>query len=104
MRVWKEEHEPEGKRLIPLRMVSCCVLSRTRPLLFVFHALQIPWEEDFTHSTARELFGSNLLALTWIKGEPLPGDLVTDILRGLELEQDTSEELRRRTTGASDAL
>ena len=64
---------------------------------------QIPWEEDFTHSTARELFGSNLLALTWIKGEPLPDDLVNDILRGLELERDTLEERHRRSTGASDA-
>ena len=23
VRVWKEEHEPEGKPLIPLRMVRC---------------------------------------------------------------------------------
>ena len=28
-----------------------------------------------------------MLVLTWIKGEPLPGDLVSDILRGLRLKQ-----------------
>ena len=67
VRVWKEEHEPEGKPLIPLRM--------------------IPWGEDFTFPVARELFGSNLLTLTWIKGEPLPGCLVTDVLRGLGLQR-----------------
>ena len=33
---------------------------------------QIPWDEEFTFPAARELFGSNLLVLTWIKGEPLP--------------------------------
>ena len=28
-----------------------------------------------------------MLVLTWIKGEPLPGDLVGDILRGLGLDR-----------------
>ena len=59
---------------------------------------QLPWGEEFTYPAARELFGSNLLVLTWIKGEPLPGDLVSDILGGLGLERETQEEFRRRST------
>ena len=59
---------------------------------------QISWDEDFDHETGRELFGSNLLALTWIKGDPLPGELVGDILRGLGLERETDEQQRRRVT------
>ena len=39
-----------------------------------------------------ELFGSNLLALTWIKGEPMPGELVDEILRGLGLMRETEDE------------
>ena len=39
---------------------------------------QIPWGEEFDHECARELFGSNLLVLTWITGESLPGELVGD--------------------------
>ena len=64
---------------------------------------QISWGEAFEQETARALFGSNLLALTWIKGEPLPGDLVTDVLRGLGLEQESFEEWRKRTSGLSAA-
>ena len=48
---------------------------------------RIPWGEEFEHQTARELFDSNLLALTWIKGETMPGELVDQILRGLGLER-----------------
>ena len=58
---------------------------------------QIPWGNQFDHETARELFGSNLLALTWIKGDPMPGELVDEILRGLGLERETDEQRRRRT-------
>ena len=51
---------------------------------------QIPWDDDeFDHATARELFGSNLLALTWIKGKPMPRELVDEILRGLGLERES---------------
>ena len=59
---------------------------------------QISWDEDFDHKTGRELFGSNLLALTWIKGDPLPGELVGDILRGLGLERETDEQRHARTS------
>merc|ERR1719473_982738 len=69
VRVWREEHEPEGKSLIPLRM--------------------IPWGEEFAFPVARELFGSNLLTLTWIKGEPLPDGLVDDVLKALKLDHQT---------------
>ena len=34
--------------------------------------------------------------LTWIKGEPMPGDLVDEILRGLGLERETDEQRRQR--------
>ena len=79
VRVWNEKYLPEGKPLIPLRM--------------------IPWDMDFEHETARTLFGSNLLALTWVKGEPMPGDMVDEILRGLGLERETEEqEKQRRST------
>ena len=68
--------------------------------------MQIPWGEQFDHECARELFGSNLLVLTWIKGEPLPGGLVDDILKALKLERETVEDRRRRRVlapGASGA-
>ena len=55
-------------------------------------AAQIPWGEEFTHECAQELFGSNLLVLTWIKGEPLPGSLVDDILKALKLERESTKE------------
>ena len=64
---------------------------------------QIPWGEEFTWPCARELFGSNLLVLTWITGEPLPGELVDDILKAVGLGRDTLEERRRRSTRASNA-
>ena len=59
---------------------------------------QVPWGEDFDHEVSRELFGSNLLALTWIKGEAMPGELVNEILRGLGLERETEEQRRRRVS------
>ena len=34
--------------------------------------------------------------LTWIKGEPMPGDLVGEILRGLGLERETDEQRQKR--------
>ena len=48
------------------------------------------------HETARELFGSNLLALSWIRGEPMPGELVDEILRGLGIERETDDQRRQR--------
>ena len=57
---------------------------------------QIPWDEQFRHETARSVFETNLLALTWIKGEPMPGELVDEILRGLGLERETEEQRRTR--------
>ena len=84
-RTWKEKYQPAGKPLIPLRM--------------------IPWSDEFDHETARALFGANLLALTWIKGEPMPGELVDEILRGLGLERQRDKQrgalVRRRSTLAS---
>ena len=59
---------------------------------------QVPWGSEFEHETARELFGSNLLALTWIKGEPMPGQLVDEILRGLGLKRETEAQKQKRVT------
>ena len=59
---------------------------------------QVPWDGEFEHETGRELFGSNLLSLTWIKGEPVPGELVDEILRGLGLERETEAQQRKRLT------
>ena len=64
---------------------------------------QIPWGDEFEHETARELFGSNLLALTWIKGEPMPGKLVEEVLRGLGLERETDGQRRLRLSRRSAA-
>ena len=58
--------------------------------------MQIPWGDEYDHETARVLFGSNLLALTWIKGEPMPGELVDEILRGLGLARATDDQRRQR--------
>ena len=58
---------------------------------------QIPWGDKFEHETGRELFGSNLLALTWIKGEAMPGELMDEILRALGLERETDEQRRQRS-------
>ena len=58
---------------------------------------QVPWGSEFEHETGRELFGSNLLALTWIKGEAMPGELVREILRALGLERETDEQRRGRS-------
>ena len=67
---------------------------------------QIPWDEQLEHETGRELFASNLLSLTWIKGEPMPGELVEEIMRGLGLERETDEQQRQRVSmrGASTGL
>ena len=60
---------------------------------------QIPWGEQFEHGAAHSVFETNLLALTWIKGEPMPDGLVDEILRGLGLERET--EVQRRTRMSS---
>ena len=64
----------------------------------VFVIAQIPWGDEYEHETGRELFASNLLALTWIKGEPMPGELVEEIMRGLGLERETDEQQRQRVS------
>ena len=57
---------------------------------------QVSWDDEFEHETARELFGSNLLALSWIRGEPMPGELVDEILRGRGIERETDDQRRQR--------
>ena len=81
MRKWKAEYQPKDKPLIPVRI--------------------IPWDSEFEHVTGSELFGSNLLALTWIKGEAMPGKLVDEILRGLGLERETETQLQQRRRRSS---
>ena len=36
------------------------------------------------------------MALTWIKGEAIPSDVVDEILRGLGLERETEHQRRQR--------
>ena len=55
--------------------------------MFFFVRTQIRWDDEYEHETARVLFGSNLLALSWIKGESMTSDLVDEILRALSLER-----------------
>ena len=43
-----------------------------------------------------------MLALTWIKGESMPGDLVDEILRGLGLERETEEQWQERSKRMSE--
>ena len=52
-----------GKCLLPVRM--------------------IPWEEDFLHIGAMVLFGSNYMVASWLKGEPMPKDLVKTLVRAI---------------------
>ena len=70
------------------------LLTRRHPFV------QIPWTDKFEHEAARELFGSNLMALTWIKGEPMPRGLVDEILRGLGLERESGPQRSERQLGA----
>ena len=62
---------------------------------------QIQWGEEFEHEAAREVFGANLLVLTWIKGEPMPDGLVDEILRGLGLERETEGQRQTRMSPAA---
>ena len=99
VRTWKEQYQPAGKPLIPLRMVRLPALVSVRVRITqTLRCSQIPWTDEFEHETARELFGSNLLALTWLKGETMPDDLIDDILRALGLERETDQQ---RTTRMS---
>ena len=91
VRTWKEEYQPKDKPLIPLRMVS------QRARLFVFSVLTRsrrfapPWDDAFEHERQPgELFGSNSSSTTWIKGEPMPRELVDEVLRGLGLSVNPS--------------
>ena len=42
-----------------------------------------------------------MLVLTWIKGEPLQGGLVDDILKAIGLERETVEGRQRRRSSLS---
>ena len=62
--------------------------------------LQIPWDAEFNREAARDLFSTNLLALTWIKSGTMPRDVVDGILHALGLERETHEKrtLRRQSS------
>ena len=49
-----------GKSLLPVRM--------------------IPWEDDYLHVAAMVLFGSNHSVYFWLKGEPMPAELVPQLV------------------------
>ena len=59
----KPVRDKKGKVLVPLRM--------------------IPWDDEFDHIRARVLFNTNKLTLTWILGDPMPENLVADIVGAL---------------------
>ena len=97
VRTWNEQYKPAGKPLIPLRMVRLPArVSVGVRITETLRCSQIPWTDEFEHETARELFGSNLLALTWLKGETMPDDLIDDILRALGLERETDKQRKTR--------
>ena len=35
----------------------------------------IPWDENYQHIKADQLFNLNMLTLTWLSGEPMPPGL-----------------------------
>ena len=41
------------------------------------------WEDDFEHIKADQLFNLNLLTLAWMPGEPMPTDLVAQIVEAV---------------------
>lgn len=43
----------------------------------------IPFAERFDHLQARQLFGVNKLCLEWIEGQPMPANLVADIVKAV---------------------
>ena len=53
---------------------------------------------------SRKFFGANLLTLTWIKGEPMAGGLIDEILRGLGLERETEQKSMQRRKSTFQAL
>ena len=67
-------------------------------------ATQIPWSDEYVHEAARELFGANLLTLTWVKGEPMARGLIDEILRGLGLERETEQKSMQRRKSTFQAL
>ena len=44
-----------------------------------------------------------MLVLTWIKGEPLPSELVDGILKAVRLERETVQDPRRKSSTAPTA-
>ena len=52
-----------GKKIIPLRM--------------------IPFNQEFKHLQARVIFRKNLMFSTWIEGQPMPTNVVDDILNAI---------------------
>ena len=60
---------------------------------------QIPSEATYQHETARVLFGPNVRALKWIKGQAIPGALVDEILSALGLDRETVEGRSQRSLG-----
>ena len=56
-----------GKCLLPVRM--------------------IPWEEDFLHVAAMVIFGSNYSVAFWLKGEPMPDNLVQQLVSEITVKK-----------------
>ncbi len=44
----------------------------------------IPFEKDFVHLQGRVIFGMNKLCLSWMEGEPMPANIVADILKAID--------------------
>ena len=60
--------------------------DKQRPLVLL---RMIPFEAAFEHLTARVLFGTNALALTWLLGAPMPPGTVETIMKALDFEHAT---------------
>mmetsp|Transcript_22760 Transcript_22760/g.34435 ORF Transcript_22760/g.34435 Transcript_22760/m.34435 type:complete len:506 (+) Transcript_22760:160-1677(+) len=62
----------KNKRIIPLRM--------------------IPYDQEFEHLQARVLFGMNLLSLKWEENQPMPANVVDDILNAINHNNQSNTE------------
>lgn len=68
---------------------ECKMMDKSRKTILL---RMTPWEQRFDNLTARVLFGQNEFTLPWLLGEPMPSDLVGNIVKALEVTEIDREE------------